>query len=148
METVWVAEWVYGLLAADTALTALVGARIYSAAAPAKAAMPYVLYSLQAGRDVLGVGTTRVVTHLTLLVKAVGEGQSFRALQPIADRIDADLNGASGSVTGDAGPGAEILSCVRTAPVAYPEIQEGKQYRHLGGLYQIVATNRGPAPAP
>ncbi len=147
METVRAEAWLYGLLTADTELSALVDSRVYSGAAPQGAALPYVVISHQSGRDVLGVGTTRIMSHLIYLVKAVGQGQSYVSLEPIADCIDAALHGASGSVAGVDGAGAELLACTRAMTVAYAEIDEGIQYRHLGGLYELVATNRGPEPA-
>ena len=50
----------------------------------------------------------------------------------LADRIDELLHGVRGSI-----PGLSVLSCVREAPVAYAEIENGIQYRHLGGLYRL-----------
>lgn len=146
METVRAEAWLYGLLTGDTALAALVDSRVYSGAAPQGATLPCVIINHQSGRDVLGVGTVRVMSRLAYLVKAVGRCQSYLALEPIADRIDAVLHGASGAVAGIEGAGAELLACTRTMTVAYAEMDEGVQYRHLGGLYQIVATNRGPLP--
>lgn len=146
METVRTEAWLYGLLTADSELTTLVDSRVYSGAAPQGATLPYVIISHQSGRDVLGVGTTRIMSHLTYLVKAVGQCQSYVTLEPIADQIDTLLHGASGEIAGTAGAGAELLACTRAMTVAYAEAQEGQQYRHLGGLYHVVATNRGPLP--
>ncbi len=146
METVRTEAWLYGLLTADSELTTLVDSRVYSGAAPQGATLPYVIISHQSGRDVLGVGTTRIMSHLTYLVKAVGQCQSYVTLEPIADAIDKTLHGASGEVAGLNGAGAELLACTRTMTVAYAELDSGVQYRHLGGLYRIVATNRGPLP--
>lgn len=148
MEIVRGLVWIVGLLKADSTLMALATGGVHNSEAPRKTACPYVIVNHQAARDSMGLGTVRVVSHLTYLVKAVGEGQNYIALEPLADRIDALLHGASGEVAGLDGAGAELLSCVRVAPVAYPETQEGQPFRHLGGLYQIVATNRGPAPEP
>ena len=145
MEPVRAASWLYGILINDITLSGSIGSAIYTGTAPAGASPPYVLINHLTGRDVMGVGTTRVMTHLIYQVKVVGETQSFVALEAIADRIDVLLHGASGESAGMPGTlGAELLSCVRTGTVSYAEEAEGRPYRHLGGIYELTATNRGP----
>jgi hypothetical protein len=131
-------QWLQEVLAGDTGLVALLpkypGANpsIYGYVAPDNAPYPVVIYSYHSGSDVYGSGTARIMSHLVYQVKAVGEGASFSTLGPIADRIDELLHGALGGVTG-----LSVLSCIREAPVAYAEIENGIQYRHLGGLYRL-----------
>ncbi|HPD40012.1 MAG TPA: DUF3168 domain-containing protein [Anaerolineae bacterium] len=127
-------RWLYTLLSGDATLQGLIGDRVYSGEAPTTAAYPLVLIVFQGGHDVLGVGPARIMAQCRYLVKAVGATPSYAALEPIASRIDALLQGASGSVTSGL-----VLACVREAPVVYPEQQEGKVFRHLGGIYRIVA---------
>lgn len=131
METITVERWLYQVLTGDTELTNLVGDRIYSTIAPLDAAFPYVVYQTQAGSDVQGVGTARIMSDLSMVVKGVDQGQSFVNLEAIANRIDAVLHGAQGS--------GGVLGCVRVQPLAYVEIVDSIQYRHLGGIYQIYA---------
>lgn len=134
IETTRVDEWLYGLLSADLTLTPLIAARAYRGVAPAGTVYPLLVYNLQAGSDVRGVGPARVMTSLLYQVKAIGTGNNFTALEPIVDRVDALLQGVSGSVVG-----GQILACVRETPVAYTEIDGDQQYSHLGGLYRIWA---------
>lgn len=132
-EVVYVDKWLYGVLSGDATLTGLVGARIHAYQAPEGTAFPFVLYSFQGGADVAVVGGIRIFNRGVYQVKAVGKGDTMGALQSIADRIDTLLQGASGSVTGGI-----ILACVREQPLAYAEIDNRIQYRHLGGLYRIL----------
>jgi len=134
LETVRVEQWLYRVLSQDMTLGDMVGGRIYAYVAPQDAPFPFILISHQAGHDVRGVGPARVMVSLVYQVKVVGQGGSFAPLQPIADRIDALLQGASGAVVD-----GQVLMCVREQPVAYVEVDDGVQYRHLGGLYRIIA---------
>lgn len=134
IETLRVDQWLYERLSGDTTLSNLVGGRIYSYLAPQDAVLPFVLFSHQAGHDVRGVGPARIMTSLVYQVKAVGQGHSFGPLKAIADRLDTLLQGASGSVVD-----GTVLMCVREQPVEYVETDDGVQYRHLGGLWRIIA---------
>lgn len=134
IETLRAEQWLYTVLSGDTTLSSLVGGRIYSYLAPQDAVLPFVVYSHQAGHDVRGVGPTRIMTSLVYQVKAVGQGGSFQPLKAIADRLDVLLQGASGSVVD-----GTVLMCVREQPVEYVEVENGVQYRHLGGLWRIIA---------
>ena len=134
IETLRVDQWLYQLLSGDSTLSGLVGGRIYGYLAPQDAALPHVVYSHQAGHDVRGVGPVRIMVSLVYQVKAVGQGGSFAGLKAIADRLDQLLQGASGSVVD-----GRVLMCVREQPVEYVEVDSGVQYRHLGGLWRIIA---------
>lgn len=137
-------EWLYSTLSTDSQLTtALGGRRIYGYVAPQGAAMPYVILSHQGGHDVRGVGPGRIMASVLYQVKVVGEGASFNGIKSAADRLDALLQGASGSVVDGA-----VLACVREQPLAYVEVDSGAQYRHLGGLYRIMATAWEVEPEP
>jgi len=134
IESARVEQWLYELLAGDQTLAGLVSGRIYGYLAPPGAALPLVIYSYQSGHDVRGVGPTRVMAEATYQVKAVDRGPSFANVKAIADRLDSLLQGASGDVVD-----GQVLMCVRENQVAYVEVDSGIQYRHLGGLYRIVA---------
>lgn len=134
IETIRIEQWLYTLLSGDATLTALVGARIYAYVAAQGAAMPFVVFNLQDGSDVMGVGTARIMFDGLYQVKGINEASSFASLKPIADRIDTLLQGNSGSVLDGA-----ILACTREQPLSYVETDEDRQYRHLGGLYRILA---------
>lgn len=138
-EILLVEQWLQSVLVGDAVLVAMLGKHpsthqcVYAYVAPDKAAFPFVVYSYQSGSDVYGSGKARIMSQLTYQVKAVGQGAGYTPLAPIADRIDALLHGAAGAI-----PGLAVLSCIREAPVAYPELDDnGIQYRHLGGLYRL-----------
>jgi hypothetical protein len=133
VETARVDRWLYELLSGDQELQSLVGDRVYGYLAPPGAQFPFVVFTHQGGHDVLGVGPARVMAHLLYQVKAVGKGNSFAPLQPIADRVDALLQGASGSVVD-----GYVLICVREHPFAFVEVDNGVEYRHIGGLWRIL----------
>lgn len=134
IELTRVDAWLYAVLSADAVLTAAVGGRIYSDVAPQDVAFPYALFSYQGGHDVRAVGPHRIMAHATYQVKAIDRNESYGGIDGIADRIDALLQGASGSILD-----GHVLSCVRDQVVRYSEVDGGVQYRHLGGLFSIIA---------
>jgi len=134
IESVRVEQWRYTTLTGDATLAAAVGARCYGYIAPQPAQFPFLLFAMQAGTDVMGVGTARIMLNALFQVKVIGATNSFAALKPLADRIDAVLHGATGSVVDGA-----ILACTREEPLAYVDVSGETQYRHLGGLYRIIA---------
>jgi hypothetical protein len=150
IETVRVDRWLYQTLSQDTVLGDLVHGRIYGYLAPPGATLPYVVYSHQSGRDVRALGPTRIMTDMVYQIKAIGSGGSFAPLKSIVDRLDDLLQGAAGVVIdprsdimtrGLAGQliRRHVLMCVREQPIAYVEVEDGMQYRHLGGLWRIIA---------
>lgn len=133
-ETLVVEEWLYTVLSGDAVLSAAVGGRIYGYVAPTGAALPYVIYQQQAGRDIAGVGPARIMSTFSYIVKCVAKGNSFAGIEVAANRIDAVLQAASGSnVRGT------VIACVREAPFALVESTDTGQYRHLGGSYRLWA---------
>lgn len=133
-------QWLVEVLAGDAVLTALLakhpdtGQCVYEYVAPKGALYPFVLYSHQGSHDVRGVGPGRIMVSAVYQVKVVGQGASMAALTAAADRLDTLLQGASGAVVDGA-----VLMCVRESPLAYAEVDSGVQYRHLGGLWRILA---------
>lgn len=129
-------EWLYARLAADTALTAVVGSRIYADVGPENATYPLVMViELSPGNDLRVVGTARIWAAPLFLVKGVSQAASFGGnLKTIATRIDAVLHGASGPATS-----GQVWACVREQPFSLAETAPGGvQYRHLGGLYRVA----------
>ena len=137
IETVRIEQWLCSLLTGDAGtggVKTLTGGRIYAYQAPEGVAFPFVVYSRQAGHDVMGVGAARIMASEVYQVKVVGKGAtvSFGTVKAIADRIDELLQGASGSVVD-----GQILSCVREQGISYVENSGLDVYSHLGGLYRI-----------
>lgn len=125
--------FIRSLLSDDATLAGLVS-EVYADVAPMDAVYPFILVSLQDGVDEIGLGGEFIVSGLSYVVRAVGQGASYLPLESIAERIKAVLHKATGA-TGN----GEVFECLQTAPIAYPETgSDGQQYRHLGGLYELV----------
>lgn len=131
-------QWLYDRLSGDAALNNAVGGRIYAYLIPPEAALPAIVFSYQRGSDVSTQNGRRVLLDAVYLVKVVGEGWSSAPLQTIVDRIDAVLGMASG-----VGADGVRIECRRLNPIAYVEYSDGRLYRHLGGLWRIIATDGG-----
>lgn len=99
-------------------------------------AFPCVLFSLLSGRDTVGAGGGRLLTRPIYLIRAVGVGDSFAALQPLADAIDAALQGNSVNPPVTVG-GMTVRGAVRESARQYSDDDAGVRYNHLGGEYQF-----------
>lgn len=126
-------RWIYSVLAADGALTAAAPGGIHSELAPAGTAYPFVVFQWMGADDVYGTGATRIMVRPLYLVKAVGTGTSKIALETAARRVDALLHQKS-NITLATG---EVLASHREAPFSLATLENGIQYRHLGGLYRL-----------
>lgn len=127
--------WLYSVLSGDATLAGLVSTRVYGHIAPQEAAFPLVLFALQSSSDVQILGPNRIMTNMHYVVRGVTEGGSFGGtLKTMAERIDAVLQAASGTVAA-----GQVFACVREQPFALVETVQGKQYRHLGGVYRLAA---------
>lgn len=118
-----------------TAAPPVASGKVYPDEAPADTAAPYVVYGYQGGFDDLTeVGAVRVWANVLYLVRAIGQGTSYSALEPTDDAIEARLNRASGA----AGAAYYVDSCLREQPFRLAETTlAGVSWRHLGGLYRL-----------
>lgn len=132
------AKWLYGKLIGDAALTALVSNRVYADVAPTGAAFPYVVFSITGVSDLQAMGPDRAAVTVTMVVRAVTQGSSTVALEPVASRVDELLQVKTPTTVSLGGRTYNLLSCARQTALAYPETVEGKPYRHLGGLYVMM----------
>lgn len=132
--------WLYARLSGDTGaggLAGLVNNRLYPYQATQGATYPLVIYSLQAGRDVQGLGTNRVMTRPLYLVKVISKGAPNDAARNAADRIDELLNVASSVKDG------YVFSSRRVQSISYLESDTMQManvtanFRHVGGLFRI-----------
>jgi hypothetical protein len=137
-ETTRIDTWLRARLAADSALTAVVGTRLYGELAPQATATPFVVWQLVDVDDVVGAtAATRIMVTSTWAVKAVADAATFAGpLATAADRIDAVLHAAVGGAAGD----ATVWTAVRERPLRLVEVDDGVTWRHLGGIYRIWAT--------
>lgn len=134
-ESTAIDRWLNTVLAADAALAAVVGTRIYADQAPDSAPLPVVIYQVQSSRDLMALGAHRVWANTLYVVRGIAQTIAYGGnLITIADRIDAVLHAASGSTVE-----GEVYECVREGEFRMTETANGVQYRHLGGLYRILA---------
>lgn len=124
-------KWLFDTLAGDAVG---VGDRVYSEVAPPDSAYPFVVFQHQGGRDVAGVGPSRIMYSSLWLVKAVDRSPSLTTVGPIARLIDSLLQGKNG-----ANQYGKVLACAREQAFRMTEVDEGKFYVHLGGQFRIFA---------
>ena len=139
-EGLTISDWVNDTLAGDAPLQALLGGtpaaaalRIIAGVAPTGTAFPYVNFVVGPEGRIVGAISAEVMARFTISVKAVGKGPSYSPLIPVVQRFHALLAGAVNRVT----PLGTVLSVIRVGALQYPERDQGIEYRHLGGLYQI-----------
>ena len=130
-----VATWLTGLFVGDATLHAVVADRIYDTLAPSTATYPLIVFQFQGGHDVATVSTERILVDGEWLVRAIDQAETFTDdLKTAADRINALLQGQSGSPAG-----GTVYMADRRQPYQLVESDAGVQYRHLGGIYRILA---------
>lgn len=133
-ETSRVARFLYETLSFDMELMSMASG-VFESPAPQGSPYPLVCFSMQSALDTTtGDTLQRIFSHQLWTVFAVVEDVSFSAAVPIIDRVDALLDGTSGEADG-----AVIYKVSREGSIRLVEEVEGKQYRHLGGEYRILA---------
>jgi Protein of unknown function (DUF3168) len=128
-------SWVAARLAATPSVVTLVGSRIFNTYAPPDIDFPFIIFQQQTLRDVRGVGSERIMVDTLYVVKGIGQGSDFSQLGTLAAAIDTALNVPAGG----AATGGLVLASVRDEPFALTEVEDGKQFRHMGGVYRIYA---------
>lgn len=129
-EIVRAQEWLRATLNTAPAVS---GGRIFPDVAPQGAEPPYTVFQYQGGGDLMESGAARVWSSLLFLVRVIDKTNTIgAALRTAADEIDARLHDKSGT-TAD----GRVVSCVRTEPFQLAEVDQGVQYRHLGGIYRL-----------
>lgn len=127
-------QWIYERLTGDSALTAIVGTKVFVDNAPQGTAFPFVVFSLEYAADVVSHNHTRIMVESLWRIRVNKASESYdNEMQAVADRIDVLFDRTSGTAGG-----AAIFSSVRDEPYKRPLIDEGKQYRALGGLYRVL----------
>jgi hypothetical protein len=136
-ETLAVEKWMVGLLLADSALSTVVGTRIYSDEIPEEvlAAYPCVKFDFLSGTDFNLVGAVRMWSDMLYIVRGIDETLTYGGnLKTIADRIDAVLHRASGTTSE-----GTVWACVRENPFRLSEPLDSGRFKHLGGTYRFLA---------
>lgn len=138
-------RWLRDTLAAGTALCALIGGtaspRFHSDFVPQGSVIPAIILEVSQGEDVGAVTGTANATNIRARVRAVVQDQSYQGAAAIMKQADPLLMGKRGTVLDGTVPALYVLSCIRTGPIRYPEVVEGKHHRHLGSEYSIWVEN-------
>lgn len=127
------------LKAQSALMAAPLDGRIWGHAAPqaidsAQPDYPFCLYSQSAiGNDLGALGGILIWSVLEYAVRVVEQTDSWEAVEPLADEIATALDNTGGTVDGGV-----VHSCTRVRPFLLPEIRNGVQYRHLGGVYRLL----------
>jgi hypothetical protein len=134
---------IYGKLAGDTTLNALLGTAptgysksIFYQQAPANAAFPFVIFAKQAGIPAEAFTDPSAYETDTWLVKAVDRAEGADTAESISARCVTLLNDAALSVSG-----ATLLYLRRQSDLDYSELDEGVRYVHVGSLFRLVTTD-------
>jgi hypothetical protein len=128
------ARWLYATLAGDAALAAAAPGGIHDGTATEGATYPLVRLQAGRSRNVSVLNGVVVMAVCPVDVTVVGQTASYGDIEAAAARLFALLQRQRGSVAG-----GQVLSCVETAPLAYPELATGGvPYRHLGGTYELL----------
>lgn len=132
--------WMYGVLTSP-AISGVAG--VYEDAAPegaTTATSVWIEFEAQApGTDVAEVAEQRIWTEYAFLVRAVTRGRSTVALKTIATAIDARLHRKNGTTAG-----GQVISSVRTQEEQDHWLEQGVEYRSLGGIYSLIVQSLTP----
>lgn len=129
-----VEQFIYDRLIAVSAITDVVGDNIHGYQSPQHKAYPAIVWQLQApSEDVKAIGNIRIMVRPIYVVRVVDQVTSWASLKPVADAIDAALEGATG-----VGDDYEVLVSYRMGPFGLVETVNALQYRHLGGSYRFA----------
>lgn len=124
-------QWLATVLKADSAVSALVGTRVYADVAPQGATFPVVVAQfMAAGPDEYVVGPYLLYSNMLFVVKAIDKTNSYR--QDIADAAESALHNKTGNATG-----AKIIYCRRETPMRLVDVVNNVEYRHLGASFRI-----------
>lgn len=144
-ETARARAWIATTLKADATLLALADGiedRIFDRPAPPRTPYPLIRMEVRSpGEDYLLVGGGRGFSQPLILVYAATDKPSTSTIELIADRIDALLHLASGSIaaTGAAGA-ATIFQVVRERPFDLPDSSTTPAVGRLGGEYRFLVS--------
>lgn len=140
LETVDLVEpWLYGTMAGDASLMALIGGEdhLSGTLSPDELPLPYVTMILQSTRDIQTHGGIIIANESLYEVKAVAATSTWDDVIPIGSRLYELLHRPYEIIDL---PGGGSLTCIRERGIQYAENTEGVQYRHLGASWRIRAS--------
>lgn len=140
MSTTTAKRGIYGKLAGDTTLNALLAAppsgyskSIFYGVAPDSASYPFVIFNKQDGRPTEAFGDPSAFETDVWMVKAVDRGASADVAESVQARAAALLNDAALSISG-----STVMYLRRQSDMDYAVDEDGVVYHHAGSLYRLV----------
>jgi hypothetical protein len=119
-------------LLASLGVTNVVSNRVVKVTKPGTA-YPMVRFNELAAKDSNGSGAQRISTSTLYLVRAIGQGSGFLAIDTVADAIDTALHGVQYTATG-----GSVLCCLREQPFEKYDVDGETTYYSRGGIYRII----------
>lgn len=142
-----VENWLHDVLVADSTLNGIVSGRVWKYKAKQNASGVYVLYGFQAGSDVQGLGTVRLLTRPLYFVRAVKkDGFPDSNFNIVTNRIDEVIqNSVRSTKTSSDGATGYVISARRVQPISYTEPNPTSEIPifHVGGLYRMEVSPSG-----
>lgn len=130
-------QWAKEQLLASTDVTDIVDTRVYYDKMPKDALYPSIVIQVQDADDLRGVGSVRIWTDTLLVVKAIAQCADDTVLAPVVRAIDGALNVPTGGTV--VSPAGQVTASVRERPFKLIEVDQGVEFRHLGGIFRIHA---------
>lgn len=142
-------KFIWQKLTGDATLVALVGTygtppttapKVFADTALQSVAPPYVLFTFNSSEDITSLGKPRIrhIVRPLYLIRVVTKGDDYALAGQVADRIDAVMHGATGTV---ATPTALVVqSTGREQLIRYQEAPGGVRHNHVGGLYRFFVS--------
>lgn len=130
-------EFIDARLRSDSTLMGMVGndgGRLREGVLPVGATLPGIVFTLDNPTDNVLPGQIIVWTRVELTVRVIGVEPSYVPLAPIASRLFTLLHGSAGTATD-----GTVLAVTRLYPLLYSTDENGQDFRHLGGVYEILA---------
>ncbi len=126
--------WINSVLSVDGTLSAAATGGFHDGVAPPGTLYPFVRWSVQSPpRVIRGAGKDEFYTDGLWLVVAVDNNASNSKIGPMSGRIQALLGGVINVATGS----GIILACVREDGFTLPQVEGGREYRSMGGIYRV-----------
>jgi hypothetical protein len=136
VEALEAAEWLQAVLSADSALDAAAPAGVWSQPAPDDQAGVWVTHQLQSDTTVRTATNAIIWSNMMWLVRAWVEGRSYTPLKAAAARIQTVLDATRSTPV--ASPNGGLVYCAyREEGWMAPEVDGGREFRSLGGIYRI-----------
>lgn len=127
-------EFLQTTLEGDAQLAAAIGGavEVYWGSGPDTAGETFIVLDQVTGADLEEVGGEPIWLDEAYLVKVVKQTESWAAIGPVYARVHALLHKAAGATAS-----GNVVACVRESVVKQSEIDQGKAYLALGGIYRI-----------